>query len=99
MVIRDPPPEYNGPKVLLFADFLAPIIEAPGQTQSPVIRMNEHLYAIEGVPMRVMSIESVITGDLLIGMVIAEATVADDDRQGTAHHLPIDLDDQLAFRK
>ena len=98
-IARDTPAGNHAAQVKAFANFLAYIVEAPGEAQAAVFRVDEDVDAVKHIAVGVVSGEGFVTGDLIVSMVVAELAIVHQQRQGAADNLAIDLDGKLTLGK
>ena len=57
--------------------------------------MDEKVYAVKIIPLRVMPFEAAVGHDILVRMVVLETGVVDDQRERSRHHPALVLDADL----
>ena len=99
VVVDDAATGENGAQVEIAAQVLAGIVQPPPQAESPVVGIDEHIHAVEGVAFRVM-VDAVPSGhQVLVGVLAAEAVVTAAYAERRAHQSAVVLDDDLPLGK
>ena len=89
--------EHDGLEVELLAQLLAVFVHSSGESQPAVVGMDEHLYAVEDVALRVVCVECLVARHLGVGVVALHHVVVDDDAQCASYDFRVDDDDNLSF--
>ena len=91
--------KHNRFQIKRLAQVFAIFIHAPRKPQPPIIGVNEHLYSIKYVTMRIMRVKRFIPRYLCVCVVTFYKIVIDNYCQCTPHYFPIDHSNYLSFGK
>ncbi len=84
-------------EVEVHAQFLARVVQAAGQAQFAVVGMDEHVDAVERVAVGVVVAQAAVADDLPVGVLVPEAIVVDDHADRRGDDLALGLDAELAL--
>lgn len=99
VVARYAPAKHYRLQVQLLAQLFTGIVKAAAQPQPPEVGVDKDLDAVEGIALRVVGIERIVAGDLFVRVRRLQVVGVDQDRQGYAYYLPVDLHHHLPLRE
>ena len=99
VIVGYPPTGKYGAQVVLAAQFLARIVQAPAKTKATIVRVDQYIQPVHGIAFGVVQDLIAMTNQVVIGMRVAELLVVHLYGQGHTYQLAAINNADLPFRK